>query len=115
MWKLTGLSNVISVPEKLYLHCCWRSSGRRLTSIRVTTVSSGSGVVKDKPAILRFLYDAHIPFDNNQAEKDLRMVKVKQKASGCFRTENGAKQFARMRSVVAMIPKQKRDMLTSLV
>ena len=47
---------------------------------------------------LRFISEARIPFTNNQGENDLRMTKVQQKVSGCFRSEEGAKTFARVRS-----------------
>ncbi|WP_270168156.1 IS66 family transposase [Paenibacillus sp. SYP-B4298] len=72
-------------------------------------------LAKYKPEILRFLWDAHTPFDNNQAERELRMVKVKQKISGCFRTLEGATQFARMRSVISTLIKQKLAVLPALV
>lgn len=48
--------------------------------------------------ILRFIADDAVPFTNNQGERDLRMTKVQQKISGCFRTWKGAKRFARIRS-----------------
>jgi transposase len=69
---------------------------------------------KFKTAILAFLRDDQIPFDNNQAERDIRMVKVKTKISGAFRTLAGAKQFARIRSVISTLLKQKLPVLASL-
>jgi transposase len=69
---------------------------------------------KYKIAILAFLRDAQIPFDNNQAERDIRMVKVKTKVSGAFRTTAGAEQFARIRSIVSTLLKQHRPILETL-
>ena len=69
---------------------------------------------KYKDDVLRFLYDFTVPFTNNLAEQALRMMKVKMKISGAFRTFKGAADFAALRSVVATARKQGCNILQAL-
>ncbi len=64
-----------------------------------------------KGAILRFLRDEHVPFDNNQV---IRMIEVREKISGTFRTRLGAECYLRTRSVISTFMKQSLLLLSSL-
>lgn len=57
-------------------------------------------LIKNKDSILTFLYHTKVPADNNASEQAIRNVKVKTKVSGQFRSEDGAKRFAILRSVI---------------
>ncbi len=67
-----------------------------------------------KEDVLRFLTDRNVPFTNNLAEQDGRMMKLRQKISGGFRSQEGAKDFAIIRSVLSTARKQGWSMLQTL-
>jgi transposase len=67
-----------------------------------------------KQDVLRFLVDPLVPFTNNLAERDGRMMKLRQKISGGFRSEDGAKEFGVIRSVLSTARKQGWDVLNAL-
>jgi transposase len=67
-----------------------------------------------KTEVLRFLFDFAVPFTNNQAEQDIRMMKVKMKISGGFRTLSGAETFVTLRSVLSTARKRGWNLLKTL-
>lgn len=105
------------------------AEGRRLNpkQERHPDATQQRGKVKQSPAfnllarlerhadsVWRFTADHRVPFTNNQAERDIRMPKLKQKVSGCFRTQGGLDAFCTIRSYLASLHKQARPLFEAL-
>lgn len=70
--------------------------------------------INRKEDVLRFMNNPIVPFDNNMAERDLRMIKLKQKVSGCFRKKEKAEAFCRIRSYISSVRKQGYSVMNAL-
>jgi len=75
-----------------------KPSGRRGKMAKSDAHNLLERLIKHEKAVLLFARDSHVAFTNNRAERDLRMAKVKQKVSGCFRTEKYAHAYCRISS-----------------
>ena len=81
---------------------------------RTSAANLAERLTRYRDDVLRFATDFSVPFTNNQAERDLRMVKLQRKISGCYRTEAGATNYLTIRSYVSTARKQGLSVLDAL-
>lgn len=89
-------------------------AGKRGPMRRTITTNLHLRLDQQRDQVLLFAEDFRVPFDNNGAERDLRMIKLQQKISGSWRTVAGGKRFLALRSYISTTRKQKRDLLDAL-
>lgn len=90
-------------------------TARRRTTLEKKHNALAHRLLDRQADYLRFLTDPRIPPDNNGSERDIRMIKLRQKVSGCMRTVTGAQQFCALRSYLATAAKQGISHLQALV
>src|SRR5262245_8748868 len=93
---------------------CARRAGQRGRLAQSPARNLLERLLLQQEQVLAFLDDLTIPFDNNQAERDLRGLKIQQKVSGCFRSEWGADAYATIRGYLATLRKQGQSLLAAL-
>ena len=119
--------HTLQIYRKRYeaiLACGARANPKNMTK----RIPGSRGRIKQTPArnmldhlvtyadeTLVFMYDFNVPFDNNTSERDLRMSKVKQKVSGCFRSMLGAQAFCRIRGYISTVRKHGLNVFDQLV
>ncbi len=96
-------------PQKLEVH-----KGKRGMQAQSDAKNLLDRLSKYKTEVLRFATDLRVPFGNNQAERDIRMITIQQKISGNFRTPHGADAFCRIRGYISTIMKNNMPVLGSL-
>jgi transposase len=108
--QLCGQANEEELPPLVFFKAngetgrAKRSKGRNLLD----------RLIRHQDAVLAFAFEAGVPFTNNQAERDLRPVKVKQRVSGCFRTASGGRIYARLSGFISTMRKQGRNVVDEL-
>lgn len=83
-----------------------KTKGKKGRTKKTTVQNLIDRLEKYKESVCLFVKDLTVPFDNNQAERDLRMIKVKTKVSGCFRSKDGAKEYLTIMSYIGSAHKQ---------
>jgi len=109
-WELNGLPAGRAGPEE----SVWEKVVKPANEVDRKGMNLALRVRLRKEEVLRFMVDFRVPFDNNQAERDLRMIKLQQKIGGCFRTEAGVRDFCRVRGYVSTMRKRGREILGAI-
>lgn len=90
------------------------TSERKQEHVRIKDENLGNRFNLKSHLILRFMYDFDVEFTNNLAEQDIRMCKVKSKVSGSFRSDQGSRNFVKIRSYISTIRKNKQSVIEAL-
>jgi len=85
-----------------------------LSEASPTSCPVSPSISNQSTRVLAFMYDFRVPFDNNLAERDVRMVKIKQKVSGAFRTRTGAETFYAVRSYISTVWKHAHNVIDAM-
>jgi transposase len=109
-----------ALTEQIRRYRCAALIGQDTTRVRATTLMAkhhalARRMIDRQDDYLRFTHDPQAPFDNNAAERDIRMTKLRQKVSGCLRTLTGAQQFCAIRSYLATAAKHGVHFFQALV
>ena len=86
----------------------------RMRSATITAINLICRLYNYKESVCLFIKNLCVPFDNNQVERDLRMVKVKTKVSGCFRNEEGAQEYLTIMSYIGSARKHGINAFTAI-
>jgi len=89
--------------------------GESLTHLDKEFESFRKGVLKVQEYLFTFLSDLRVPYDNNASEQGVRKIKIKQKVSGCFRTNRGADDFAKLHSIAETAMKNGNSKLNAIL
>ena len=106
--------NILTRGEKQLPPIPPKPSGKRGKVAKSDAHNLWERLKTHESAVLLFAKDPHVPFTNNRAERDLRMAKVKQKVSGCFRVEQYAKAYCRISSYLQTMANKGHNPLVAI-
>ena len=98
--------NILTRGDKELPEIPQKEKGKRGKMAKSDAHNLWERLKEHETAVLLFAKDPHVPFTNNRAERDLRMAKVKQKVSGCFRKERYAQAYCRISSYLQTMSNQ---------